>query len=319
MDKLNALKIFLIVSQEQSFAGAARRIGSNPSTVSKAIDRLEREIGFSLFQRSTRQVKLSEEGRRYLLAAQGAIDELHYCELSLKAGNEEPEGLLRINAPVSYGRLYLLPFVQIFCEHYPNIRVELLLDDAYVDTIEQGFDISIRTGVLPDSMLIAQQLSSLDMVTIASTEQARGLARPLTPKDIGKYAWLRFRFKQSGKVFPIQTIQRGRVKMHQTESRMIMDDGEALLSCCVAGLGFTQLPHFVVKRALQENRVVPIMNSFKSPNLNVYIIYVKRDFLPKKVRLFVEQFKQYVQSKGERPEGTWALDLKPLKKCNVSD
>ncbi|PCK03682.1 MAG: transcriptional regulator [Alteromonadaceae bacterium] len=317
MDKLNALNIFRLVSQEQSFAGAARRLGSNPSTISKAIDRLEQEVGFSLFQRSTRQIKLSEAGRKYLVVAQTAIDELHHCELSLKASNEEPEGLLRINAPVSYGRLYLVPFIQIFCERYPNIRIEILLDDAYVDTIEQGFDISIRTGVLPDSMLVAQQLSSLDMVTIASVEQARGLLKPLTPKDIGKHTWLQFRFKQSGKIFPIQTIQRGRVTMHQTESRIIMDDGEALVSCCVAGLGFTQLPHFVVKHALQENRVVPIMNSFKSPSLSIYIVYVKREFLPKKVRVFVEQLKQYLQSKGEHPEGTWALNLSPMRPCKI--
>ena len=312
MDKLHALQIFASVANTGSFAKTSKMMGANPSTVSKAIDRLEKEIGFRLFQRSTRSLRLTLEGETYRDTVTHLLSELTACEEGIRLENETPKGKLKINTPVAYGRLYVSPIIPKFCQQYPDVEVELTLDDAYIDMIEKGYDISIRSGSLQDNRLIAQKLSSMDMVTIGSPKEADKLEAPLDKNSIEDHPWVQFRFKQSGKVYAIQTKQEGEITQHSTRPKFIADDGETLIEQCAAGIGFTQLPHFLVRDALIHRKVVPIMNTFTVENYGIYVIYAKRDFLPIRVRLFIDFLKQELKNKQETPDGTWAMALEPL-------
>ena len=313
MDKFNALQIFLTAAKTGSFAGAAKSLGTNPSTVSKAIDRLEKEIGFSLFQRSTRKLRITESGEKYRHHVEQSLTQLSSVEEGILSEREKPHGVLKINAPVSYGRLYITPTLAEFTRLYPDITIDLSLDDAYVDIIENGHDISIRSGTIQDSRLVAQQLSAMETVTIASPNVAETLDKPIAPQDFPVLPWIQFRFKQTGRILPIHWQGKNQIETYKPEPTHIVDDGETLLAMCSDGMGYTQLPHFLVRDAILKNRVTPVMKSFAVPNAGIYAIYAKREYLPKRVTVFVEFMKKVLAEKNESPRKTWAMKLDPLK------
>lgn len=310
MDKLNALQIFANVAEQGSFSSAAKVLGGDPSTISKSIRKLESEIGVQLIQRSTRQLKITPAGESYLTHVRNMLDGLQACEESLKDNNNNPKGCLKINLPVSYGRLYVQPLIPEFCAKYPELDVELSYDDDHVDIIERGYDLAVRSGVLQDSRLVAQQLSSMDFITVAAPNflNRHGINKFMN-KDFAKVPWISFRFKQSGKLMPIMQKQKGETNNIDVYSKFVVDDGEAMVELCKAGVAVTQFPHFLAWRALQEQTLVPIYPAITVPQMGVYVIYPKREYLPARVRLFVDYLKNKMIERKEYPNGTWALNL----------
>lgn len=310
MDKLNALQIFSNVAEQGSFSAAAKILGGDPSTISKSIRKLEQEIGLQLIQRSTRQLKVTPAGEAYLAHVRSMIDSLQACESNLKDNNDNPKGSLKINLPVSYGRLYVLPLMTEFCAKYPELDVELSFNDDHVDIIERGYDISVRSGVLQDSRLVAQQLSTMDFITVASPDfiNQHGINNIIS-NAFENLPWIRFRFKQSGKLMPIMRTLKGEKTTVDVYSKFIVDDGEAMINLCKSGMGVTQFPHFLAWQALQDKTLIPIYPAITVPEMGVYVIYPKREYLPAKVRLFVDFMKNKMIERKEYPSGTWALNL----------
>ena len=311
MDKLNSLQIFCVVAEQGSFANAAKAVGSDPSTISKAIQRLETSLGVQLVQRTTRQIKITQAGQQYLEHVRSMLENLAAHEEEIKAETEEPRGLLKINLPVSYGRLYVQPLIPEFCARYPSLDIEVNYDDAYVDIIEHGYDVSVRSGTLQDKRLVARQLSAMDFVTIAQPGfLAKYGIKRLTEQNATSLPWLRFRFKQSGKLMPIFSVENGVMQPWDVNEKYIVDDGEALAELCAAGLAITQAPHFIVRNVLQNKSVVPVDKPCTAPGGGVFVMYPKRKYLPARVRLFVEFLKEKIEQAGEGVNGTWALKLK---------
>ena len=317
MDKFHALNIFKTVARQGSFAAAARFLDTNPSTISKGIDRLEKDIGIQLFQRTTRQLRLTPAGSEYLNTVNSIFDELANCEEQIKRDNESPKGRLKVNTSVSYGRLYITPLIPKFRQRYPQIDIEITYDDAYIDMINQGYDVSIRTGSIQDSSLVAQQLSAMDTVTIASPDMAKKLSAPLTFKDFPKHPWLYFRFKQSGRILPMMAPGKHELQFYSDNQHIVVDDGEVLLSLCASGLGMTQLPHFLVRDALSCGEVIPVMQGFNVSGPGIFVIYPRRDNLPVKIRVFIQFLKEEVTALGETPQSTWARNLVPLQQNKI--
>ncbi len=310
MDKLNTLKIFITVADQGSFAATAKLLGTNPSTISKAIDRLEKELQLNLLQRTTRKLRLSHAGERYYQTARMLIEELDACESALRNDNALPGGTLKINAPVSYGRLYLQTLIPKFSNLYPDINIEVTYDDAYIDIINKGFDLSIRTGTLQDNRLIAQKLSCIDVITCASPGLANKLSYAIKADTLEHFPWIRFRFKQTGRLLPIQLPQkRNKIINYDPPSQFIVDDGEAMIDFCVAGMGLIQVPHFLARHALLKKRIVPLIPTFSHADSGIYLLYPKRDYLPTRVRAFIEFLKSATQDLNETPDGTWARQL----------
>ncbi|WDE08843.1 LysR family transcriptional regulator [Thalassomonas viridans] len=315
MDKLRSLELFLATCDGGSFAAAARSCNTDPSTVSKAIARLEAQLGLTLFQRSTRQLRITVPGKRYADTVRKMMQDLISCEDELKHLNDSPGGILRINTAVCYGHLYLRPLLQTFCQQYPKIKLELEINDLHVDIIENNIDIALRTGYVKDSRLVARRLSPMDFLICASPQYLETQGTPGCAEDFHRHSWIGFRIKETQQLQPVfLPDEKGEYHLHELERSHITDDGEAMAHMCVDGLGFAQLPHFLAKKALDSGDLVSLYPYFRPPQYDngVFAIYPKRDYLPAKVRVFIEFLTASLADMGESSNSTWAEDWEPM-------
>ncbi len=312
MDKLNGLKLLTAVVDRGSYSGAANILGVSPSTISKAISRLEDSLNFHIFHRTTRKLTLTEPGRAYVEIARRLITELEECEQELSRANEEPKGRLRISLPISYGRLYVLPKIHKFRRKYPDITLELSFDDAYVDMVEQGIDVSVRSGTIEESNLIARQLSPMDFIVCAAPSYVAQYGVPKID-DYSNHPWIRFRFRQTGRLAPV-FLPNGEGTLNLDPSKdIIVDDGEALSELCAQGCGLTQVPHFLARKWIHQGSLLPILPHHRMKGWGVWAIYAKREYLPAKIRVFVEFLQQCLAEIGEQAYSTWVEELEVAK------
>ncbi|MBT0588040.1 LysR family transcriptional regulator [Alteromonas oceanisediminis] len=312
MDKLRTLEMFLATCDAGSFVAAAKKCRSDPSTVSKAITRLERQLALTLFQRSTRALKVTPSGLKYEQTARRLLNDLSACEEELKQLNDSPTGTLRISSAVCYGHLYLRPILRTFCQHYPDIKLDIEINDLYTDIIESHIDVSIRTGFVSDSRLVARCLTPMDFLICASPDYLAKHGTPQSPKDFEQHNWISFRIKQSQKRQPIfLPNSTGGYIPYNLISTHMTDDGETMAHLCEDGFGFAQLPHFLAKEGLAKGTLVSPYPSFRAPQPEggVFAIYPKREFLPQKVKLLVDFIIEYLAKQQESTHATWAESL----------
>lgn len=309
MDKIKALRFFVTVGETLSFVDAARMYGTSPSTISKAIKRLEKELGVSLFNRTTRITRLSPSGEEYLATARRILQELDACEQTLISQTNDLSGTLRINVPVSYGRLYVQPLLKHFNATYPKLSIELFYDDAYVDIVERGIDITIRTGTLTDSGLVARKLSPIDFVTCAPDNYLSSRKYVDDPEELLHFPWVRFCYKQTGRTMPITLITNGHADEYHPEHRIIVDSGEALAELCADGLGLSQMPHFIARRWLYNGSMKVLLPPYCPDNFGVFALYRKYQSTPAKITLFIDYLQKWLASINEQPNSTWARTL----------
>ena len=311
MDKMRLLELFLATCDGGSFAAAARACRTDPSTVSKAIGRLEAELGLTLFQRSTRQLRVTAAGKRYARTVRSTLQDLDACEAALKLHNDSPSGTLRISAGVCYGHLYVRPLLPAFCQRYPGIKLELELNDLHVDVIEHEIDLALRTGYVKDSRLVARRLSPMDFLTCVSPQYLEAHGTPTAKEDFQQHQWIGFRIKETGLLQPIfLPDQNGEYVPYELERSHITDDGEAMAHMCADGLGFAQLPHFLAKNGLSSGSLVSMYPALElnEPESGVFAIYPKREYLPAKVRVFIDFLTSSLAAMGESANKTWASD-----------
>ena len=306
MDKLRLLRFFLTVIDHGSFSAAAQQLAISPSTISKAIQRLEQSVGIQLFQRNTRHLRLTTEGEQYGLQIRSLLEQLDTCDENIKQRNDVPRGKLRISVPISYGRLYVRPLLKSFNQLYPDICIELSYDDRYVDIIEQGFDVCIRSGTVSDSRLVSRQLSPIDFLICASPAYVKHHSMPKSARDFKQHPWIRFRYQQTGRLMPIMMPGRASYREFDPDQTYIVDDGEALVELCADGLGLTQMPHFIARNGLLDKRVVTLFPAFHPSGFGVFVLYPKRNYLPERVKAFVDFLCQQIEKLGETPRSTWA-------------
>ncbi|OMH34004.1 LysR family transcriptional regulator [Motiliproteus sp. MSK22-1] len=309
MDKLSLLQQFVVAVEQGGFAAAAKHLGLSPSTLSKSMARLEQHLNIKLFHRSTRQVSLTEAGSRYLISARNIIEELEQCELQLKQSNEEPKGRVKVSLPVSYGRTYVMPSLHRFIKRYPDIQLDLSFNDSYVDIMEQGIDLCVRSGTLEDRRLVARKLSTIDFLICASPGYIENNGYPLTTAQFTEHPWIRFRYRQTGRLHPVLVPDGDIGQPCDPGRQFIVDDGEALADLCAQGLGLTQVPHFIARNWLNNGRIVPIRPYFRSEKYGVYLIYPKREFLPTKVRVLIDFLVAETEAADESAFHTWAEKL----------
>jgi len=315
MDKLRSLEIFLATYDGGSFAAAARACSTDPSTVSKAIGRLEAQLSLTLFQRSTRQLQITEAGKLYADTVRKMVQELSSRENELRHLNDSPSGTLRISSAVCYGHLYLRPLLRAFCQQYPAIKLELEINDLHVDIIENNIDVALRTGYVKDSRLVARRLSPMDFLVCASPEYLDEYGTPSWGKDFQQHQWIGFRVKETQQLQPIfLPNDKGEYVPYDLERSHITDDGEAMAYMCTDGLGFAQLPHFLAKTGLNSGALVSLYPYFRPPQADsgVFAIYPKRDFLPAKVRVFIEFLTASLEAMEESSNHTWAENWAPI-------
>jgi len=312
MDKLRSLEIFLATYDEGSFAAAAKTCHTDPSTVSKSVGRLEKELGLTLFQRSTRKLQITAAGKQYALTVRKLVQELSACEDDLKHSNEAPCGTLRISSAVCYGHLYLRPLLPSFCAMYPNIQLDIEVSDLHMGIIENNIDLVLRTGFVKDSRLIAKRLSPMDFLTCVSPQYLEDHGLPKSKHDFKSHKWIGFRIKETQQLQPIYLPDnQGEYQPYELTRSYITDDGETMAYMCMDGLGFAQLPHFLAKSGLERGDLVSVYPHFRVPSHDsgVFAIYPKRKFMPAKTRVFIDYLTNALLAKGESAHQTWASEI----------
>lgn len=289
MQSLQQLAAFAETAKHGSFAAAARESGSAPSTLAKAVARLEATLGVKLFHRTTRQVSLTPDGERLYLRCQRLLAEVEALQAEASGVREAPSGTLRIDVPIVLGRRLILPVLARMSQRHPGLALDVRLHDAYVDLVKEGIDAAVRVGALRDSSLVARRFGTQAMVLVASPAylQARG-----TPKRLDQLAAhdaLLFRMPSTGKDRPWQFRQRGKpVELHPA-SRVRLNDGEALVEAAKLGLGLAQLPDYFVRDEIARGELVEVLPAARPAALPVSIVYPGARLVPLRVRLLLQE------------------------------
>ena len=288
MQNIQQVVAFAAAARNSSFAKAARELSQTPSTIAKSIGRLESQLGVKLFHRTTRQVSLTADGQQLFSQCQRILDEVELLRSAAAGARGEPSGLLRIEAPLTYGKRVVLPVLAKLLERHPRLRIDARLSDQVSDVIREGLDAVIRTGALGDSRLVARQIGQQSLVVCASPAYLERHGTPRIPADLGQHQCLLFRMPSSGRDRPWQFRTDGDIVEVQPDSRLRLGDGEALVDAAIAGLGIAQVPDYMVADAHGAGRVVEVLSEFRAPPIPISVVYPTSRMLPPRVRVLID-------------------------------
>ena len=286
MDKLNAISVFCKVIETQSFTQAANQQNISVAMASKLVSQLEEHLKTRLLQRTTRKIVPTEAGMLYYQRCQAILLDLSEADSSISNMATSLQGNLLISVPRDFGLLYISPNLPKFIELHPNLHVEIEFEDKRVDLVAEGYDLALRIGYMQDSSLVACKISSSPMHFVASPSylEARGI--PLTPDDLEYHQGLLY--KSSLNQVHWQSAKANQIQRYKIQSKVVSNNGMALLEMTKAGLGISNSPSFFVKDALASGELVEILSEYKQKPLDIYVVYPNRRHLPAKVRAFIE-------------------------------
>lgn len=277
---------FVRAADTRSFTIAAEQLGLSRSTVGKRITRLETRLGVRLLQRTTRSVTLTDEGMVFYTHCVGILQSLEAAEASMAARSTVPTGRLRIDVPVSLGRLQILPVVHDYLRQWPMVDVKISFNDRYVDLVEEGIDVAVRVGGLADSGLVSRTVAPHRLVTCAAPDYLRRRGVPATIDDLAGHNCLAF--DHGGRTaqwrFQVDGVRR-RVRI---DGNLISTQAEALRDATTAGLGIGQLATFLISDELRTGRLVPVLERHATEGEPLSIVYPARTLLPPRVKAFVD-------------------------------
>jgi LysR family transcriptional regulator, regulator for bpeEF and oprC len=301
MQDLRTLAIFVKVAERRSFVRAATDLGITQSGVSNAISRLEQQLGTRLLARTTRRVSLTEHGAAYFERCRQALAELEEAELVLKDSQLEPSGNLRIDMPVSFGRLKVVPLLGAFQMRYPHIKLRVTFTDRYIDLIEEGVDVCMRLGPLHDSSLIARRLSGTGFKVVGSPRYFAKFGKPKRIEDLGDHNCLAFTFRETRLARAWRFMEKGVEKNLALKGNMSFSDGAAVCDAACAGYGLAQLQDYFADPAIAHGKLVSVLDRFKPKIEPVWLVYPQTRHLTPTVRVFVDfmaaQFRSSAQPK----------------------
>ncbi|WP_224247876.1 LysR family transcriptional regulator [Hyalangium gracile] len=297
METLITLESFVRSAQASSFSAAARTLGLTPAAVSQNVARLEARLGVRLFQRSTRGLKLTESGERFLREVSGGLDTLQAAIANVSMSAGQPAGTLKVSMAPVFGRGYVVPLLREFLSRYPAVVPDWHLDTRPVDLIAEGFDAAIGGGFELPSGLVARELARAHVVAVASPAYLGRIAPPRKPEDLRELEGLLLRAPQSGRIrsWPLRS-RSGEEASGEMRPRMILNDPEALTHCALMGLGiaFVSMPDALPH--LKEGTLVRVLPDWYADIGPIALYYAGHRQLPAKTRVFVdfvvEEFKR---------------------------
>jgi DNA-binding transcriptional LysR family regulator len=287
MDSLTDIAVFVQVVDAGSFTAAADRLGLSKSVVSKYVTRLENRLGARLLNRTTRRLSLTEVGRTFLERSRQGLHEIEEAEAEVSRLQSEPRGTLRINCPMSFGILHISPALPEFLAHYPDLAVDMSLDDRRVDLVEEGFDLAIRIGELPDSSLIARRLGPCRHVLCGAPGYFQRHGVPRTPEDLRDHNALIFQYQDSPREWHFRAPQGSIIRVAVSGS-IQMNNSLGLREALLREVGITLTPTFVVGEDIKAGRLQTVLKDYETLEVSIYAVYPQRRHLSPKVRAFVD-------------------------------
>ncbi|HTO05470.1 MAG TPA: LysR substrate-binding domain-containing protein [Myxococcota bacterium] len=285
MDQLDAIRVFLAVASAGSLSAAARRLGLPVATVSRRIAALEKHVGARLVSRTTRRMALTDAGARYREACARIVAELEAAEREITGARDELSGPLVVTAPVMFGRLHVVPVVAQFLREHPRVDVRLLLGDRNAELIDEGIDVAVRIGALPDSALVAVRVGSIRRIVCASPEYLRARGTPESPEALAGHDCIAFSgiesaerwlFRQAGRALPVGL-----------RPRLVVTTADAALEAALAGVGVTRVLSYQAAAGVADGRLVPLLERFEPPAVPATVLHREGRTPRPKVKHFV--------------------------------
>lgn len=297
MDKLQAMKTFVRVVEAGSFSAVAHESDTTQSAVSKQVAALERELGARLLTRTTRSLALTEEGERYFEQARRLVAEIAEAEGALRRGEQQLTGWLRIAASVGFGRLKLMPLVQSFLAQHPAVKIDLRLSDSFIDLVEQGIDVAVRLGDLPDSSLIARRVGTAYRMLMAHRDYVRSLPKgkkaPRVPDDLVDhncivYTELAMRNAWTFTAGPGAAEPVGTTRIVRVEGNLQTNSSEVMRASVLAGMGIGYSPNWLFDDELASGEVQRILPDWEAIPIPIQLVSPQERRHSAKVRAFVD-------------------------------
>lgn len=297
MDKLSAMRTFVRVVESGSFSAVAQELLATQSAISKQVAALERELGAKLLVRTTRSLALTEEGARYFEQVRRLTAEIAEAESALLRGEEQLRGWLRVAASVGFGRLKLMPLVKSFMLAHPEVKIDLRLHDGFIDLVEQGIDVSVRIGDLPDSGLIARRIGTSQRMLLAQRNYLRSLPKgaraPSTPEDLQSHECIVYTGAPTSDLWtfhagPGTAEAVGTVKSVRVNGHMQTNSSEVIRFAVTNGMGIGYAPTWLFEPELASGEVVRLMQNWESPQSPIHLVSPPERKHSAKVKMFVE-------------------------------
>jgi DNA-binding transcriptional LysR family regulator len=293
LDKLEALRIFNSIAESGGFAAAARRLRISPQSATRAIAALESELGVQLLQRTTRSVRLTDEGSTYLASCRRMLAELRATEDSIKGTLTEPQGTLVVTAPLVFGRIHVVPIVTTVLHRNPRLAVRLALIDRTVDLVEEGIDIAVRIGELADSALRAIEVGAVRYVLVASPAYLKARGVPASPKDLQRHELILFTAATPSDEWRFGAGGKRRVRVRP---RLSVNAADAAISAAEAGFGITRVLSYQVSAAVADGRLQRILDGEGPTPVPVTLLFQAGRGASPNVRSFIDRAKEYFRS-----------------------
>lgn len=304
MEHFAAIPIFVAVVEAGSFSAAAERLGLTKSAVSKRIQLLEAGLNVRLLQRTTRSLSLTEAGERYYDRARGALALANEAEEVAAGLQGRPQGLLRVAAPMVFGRLHLSPLVAEFLRRYPDIQLDMAMDDRMVDLVEGGYDLAVRIGNLPDNRMVARRLAPCRVVVCASPDYLAAHGTPQHPSELAGLNCIHYSYYRGGASWVFSGPD-GEIRV-QPRGNYQVNNSEARRDALLAGLGICEMPTFIVGPDLAAGRLAAVLSDYPLPAHAIHAVYPQRR-LPAKARAFIDFLDEKLG--GDAPQ--WDRGLSP--------
>lgn len=278
---------FVAVVDAGSITAAASKLELTVAAVSKRLKALESDLGTRLLTRNTRQLAVTEAGHYYYQHCREILEEIARVDQQLLAMQGRLSGSLRINLPMSYGKLRLMPLLCQFLQQHPEIHLTTQLDDAYIDAASGEYDVVIRIGKLEDSRLIARRLENVRLIAAAAPAYLQAHGTPHEPAELSEYQCLHYTNVSHREGWRFHDADGAEIHV-QVRGPLCANNGEVLMQAALSGMGIVLLPDFIVQDALEQGELLAILPGYRTDDVAVYAVYPSRQFLPEKTRALVD-------------------------------
>jgi DNA-binding transcriptional LysR family regulator len=283
MDRLHLMTVFVTVAEEESFAAGARRLGMSPPAVTRAIFALEDRLGVKLLNRTTRYVRVTDAGNRYLDDCRRIIQEIDEADEAAAGINAEPRGCLAVTAPVVFGRLFVIPGIVDYLRRYPDMEVSAVFLDRVVNLLEEGFDVGIRIGELPDSTMRAIRVAHVRRVLCASPSYLLEHGLPSNPTEL-----IHHNIVSASGVSPVTDWKFFPDISVRVKPRLTVTSNDAAIEAVLAGMGVTRLLSYQIDTHLASGRLQTLLTEYEPPPLPIHVIHRESHYASAKVRTFID-------------------------------
>ena len=294
MSVLLSMSVFRRVAETGSFSEVAREMKLSQPTVSKHVAALESRLTVKLLNRSTRSLSLTDVGKHYYDRCVHILDELHETESTLRNQQSQPTGTLRINTPVTFGELNIVPHLWQFLSEYPDLKIDLIMDDHYVDLVKEGVDMAIRVGPMTDSSLISRKIGDSPRVVVASHEYLAVNGEPGNLQDLKKHNCIVYMLLTTFNEWHFSGPH-GKETL-RVNGRFSVNNPRTIRQAVIAGQGIAVTPMWLISESIKAGQVKVILDKYTPTPLEIHAIYPDRRFVPAKVSCFID----FIKSKLEQ-------------------